>query len=518
MKKFIMLFCAIGALCVNALYAEDDCCCKATSHTTFVVMPQYQTATPERITGFRNRMAVRENGCAGAIEIVPFGGKSHKSSELAKFFTPYCKNKLTVSNNFVRDHPDLLSEHFNIYTVDSVATPTLGVFNSTICLKASQAVAGVGLTYRQAIWELPNSNNLLWFEVSAPLIHVMNKVKLSEDLSSDNTTLLNDGLPQNMIEAFNQDAWNYGKIADCRDMSKTGIADLEIKIGYQWLKNDCCIFESFAGVLAPTGNRPKAHYMFEPVVGFNKHVGGEIGMTGVFEFWKSRNKDYTFSFALDMNAWYFAQSTERRSFDLKNRPWSRYMQTYANVEQAQLAQALYDTDPTQAMILNTPGINVFTRDLCVSPRMSKIVNSAFVFTGHHAEAEVGYNFFSREAECVKLACCWQEGPALKAINIGQGYTNPVQNINSYAINEITDDIQPLPVDSYDLNLIKACDLDLESAAHPGFITNAFYGSFLWRWDQLKFPCFVGAGGSFEYCSDNLGLTRWLAWAKAGFSF
>ena len=142
-------------------------------------------------------------------------------------------------------------------------TPAVpGMYNSTICLKASQAVAGVGLTYRQAFWELPCSNNLLWFEISAPIIHARNKVSLSEEVSADNTALLNSGLPQNMIEAFKQEAWCYGKIDDCREMNKTALADLEIKFGYQWLKNDCCFFESFAGVLAPTGNRMKGTLPF----------------------------------------------------------------------------------------------------------------------------------------------------------------------------------------------------------------------------------------------------------------
>ena len=150
--------------------------------------------------------------------------------------------------------------------------------------------------------------------------------------------------------------------------------------------------------------------------------------------------------------------------------------------------------------------------------MAKIVNSAFVFTGCHAEAEIGYNFFTRDAECVKLASCWKERPALKAINQGAGFTNSLQTINRWTISEEAGDIQPLPVASYDLNLIKECDLDLESAAHPGFITHTFYGSFLWRWDDIKYPCLVGIGGSYEYCDDNIGLSRWLGWAKFGFSF
>jgi hypothetical protein len=514
MGKCIGLLCVLGVFFVGAVYAEDDCCCKVTGHTTFVVMPQYQTGTPERVSAFRNRIEAREKGCAGALEVVPFGGKSLKSSDLAKFFTPFCKNRLSVSNNFKRDNPDLLSEYFGIYTEGA----DQGIYNSTICLKASQAIVGVGLTYRQAFWELPCSNNLLWFEIAAPIMHVRNKVRLSEQISADNTSLIEDGLPQNMIEAFKQESWCYGKIDDCKEMNKTALADLEIKFGYQWLKNDCCFFESFAGVLAPTGNKPKAHYLFEPIVGFAGHVGGEIGMTGIFKFWESCNEDYACSFVIDANAWYFADHHERRSFDLKYRPWSRYMQTYSNKQQAEEANDLLESDPELALTLCTPGINVFTKDLCVSPRMAKIANSALLFTGCHAEAEIGYNFFTRDAECVKLASCWQEGPALKSIGHGAGYTNNLQSINRYTISEEPGDIQPLDVDSYDLNLIKECDLDLESAAHPGFITHTFYGSFAWRWDDVKYPCLVGLGGSYEYCNDNVYLSRWLGWAKVGFSF
>lgn len=514
MKRSMILLSLLSILVTHAIGANDDCCCKVTGHTTFVVMPQYQTGTPERVSGFRNRIEARKDGCCGALEVVPFGGKSLKSSELAKFFTPFCKNKLTVGNNFKRDEPDLLSEYFNIYPVDGED----GFFNSTICLKASQAIAGVGITYRQGVWELPCSNNLLWFEIAAPIMHVRNKITLKENVSDENTTLIQDDLPQNMIEAFKQESWCYGKIDDCKDMHKTAVADLEFKIGYQWLKNDCCFFESFAGILAPTGNRPKAHYIFEPIVGFAGHVVGEIGMTGMFKFWESCDEHYACSFVIDANAWYFASHNERRSFDLKYRPWSRYMQVYANKEQAQLANDLVATDPQQALLLSTPGINVFTKDLCVSPRMAKIANSAFLLTGNHIEAEVGYNFFTRQAECVKLASCWCEGPALKAINVGGGYTNNMQTINQYVISTQIGDVEPLPVDSYDLNLIKECDLDLESAAHPGFITHTFYGSLLWHWKEVKFPCYIGLGGSYEYCDDNVYMSRWLGWAKVGFSF
>lgn len=518
MQKCMVALCTVSVLMPSLLVAKDDCCCKATSHTTFVVMPQYQSGTPERVSGFRRRLQTREDGCCGALEVAPFGGKSLNSPDLAKFFTPFCKNRLTVGSDFISEQQNLLSEYFNIYPTSLQE----GVYRSTICLEASQSVAGVGINYRQGVWELPNSNNLLWFEIAAPIMHVRNKMTLKETVSDENTTLIQEGLPQNMVEAFKQDSWCYGRIDNCRTMHKTGLADLEIKLGYEWLKNDCCFFESFAGILAPTGNRPTARYMFEPIVGFAKHTVGEIGMTGIFQFWESCDGCYACSFVFDANAWYFAAHNERRSFDLKYKPWSRYMQVYANKEQAQQAYALSqsesEADQLQAFLISTPGINVFTKELCVRPRMAKIANTAFLLNGERVQAEVGYNFFTRQAECVKLASCWQEGPALKDIGLGAGYTSSFQTISDYICSPNPDGGCTQPVEYYDLNLIKECDLDLESAAHPGFITHTFYGSLFWHWKDVEFPCYVGLGGSYEYCDDNTYMSRWLGWAKAGFSF
>src|SRR5690606_21046646 len=110
-----------------------------------------------------------------------------------------------------------------------------------------------------------------------------------------------------------------------------------------------------------------------------------------------------------------------RSFDLKNKPWSRYIDMYINQEQAQLA--LTDADA----ILATPGINILTQHVKVTPGLVHDINSAFVFSVRKFEGEVGYNFFAKRAECVKLACPWIEGPSLKHSN-GNGQTNPIRNI------------------------------------------------------------------------------------------
>ena len=188
------------------------------------------------------------------------------------------------------------------------------------------------------------------------------------------------------------------------------------------------------------------------------------------------------------------------------------MELYANQEQAELA---LDTDNP---FLYTPGVNGFARDLCIKPGWQRSFNSAFVLTKGKFQGEAGMNYFSRQAECAKLACPWVEGPAFKSSE-GLGFTNNQLNIQGGFVNEnfpISD--LDKPVASYSDNVIKATDLDLQSAIHPSVITYTVYGFLGYHCEDHEFPVFAGAGASYEMASDNNGLNRWALWAKSGFSF
>lgn len=504
MKNWVLLL-AICSLANSAILLNaDDCSIKATSHSFFSVRPQFQTASPERVTLFRDRIGKQCDGYHGAIQIVPLGGQSGQTDLLARFFLPFDKCSLDVASIELDNKklpPDIMSQQFGIY-------PEAGQqFKSTISIEPRQSIAGVGITYRQAFLQLPDSNNYVWFEISSPIISVENKVCLKEKVDPNNGKLQDHGLPQNMTQAFKQESWLYGKIDNEHRMRKTGLADIELKFGYEWLKRGCCFLESYIGLLIPTGNCPKARYMFEPIIGHNKHMGLFFGNTGVFEFWHCE-PCCDFFFALDMNALYLADRIERRSFDLKYRPWSRYMQVYANKEQAELALS------QRSETLHTPGINVFTQDMCVSPRMAKTINSALIITRDCLQAELGYNFYARDAENVKLKCCWNPEPALKNSLVGGGQTNPYQTINWFVIDTAVNN----EVFYYTNNVIKASDLDLESAAHPAVLTQTIYATLGYSWDCKKYPCFAGLGASYEAANDNVGLNRWLVWGKCGISF
>ncbi len=504
-----------------------DCHTRATSHTFFSVRPQYQSGTPERITLLRDRMAARARDfCYGTVQLVPYTSVSREASSIGTFFMPFGSCALSVAyvgqgTSTFGKIPGALSQHFGIYP-SGAAEGERGSFRSSISIAPRQTVFGFGMTYRQVICTLPACENFLWLEASAPIMHVRNKVHLCEAVDPHNGPLMSEAngasLPQNMTEAFKQPSWCYGRIDNCRHMDVTHLGDIELKVGYEWLKNGCCFFESYFGLLVPTGNRVTGRYVFEPMVGHNKHWGAMLGNSGIFEF-RTWDSGSTLAFAIDINALYLADRVECRSLDLKYRPWSRYMQVYASKAQASVAADLARAgDVKNALILHTPGINVFTQPLRVSPRTIKTINTGFVFNHSTLQGEFGYNFYARDAECVKLAGPWRTGSALKAIERGAGTTNPYQTINHFIESSASGDTEPVGVQDYDKNLLSERDLDFESAAHPAVVTHTAYAAFGWHHDVHELPCFVGFGALYEMCDDNTGLNRWGLWLKGGVSF
>ncbi len=500
--------------CSTSCYKNCDDC--ASSKTFFFVRPLYQSVRPELIAGFRNeRAGAREDGRGGAIDIVPFGSKSGKDHRLASYFMPYGKTVLQASDSTADGFPngaaDLDARQFGIETSDDG-------FKSTVCFSMNQSVAGLGLQYLQRFaWH--DATQGWWFSASSPISHVKNTVTLAEKIESQGTP---EALITNMTQAFRQPAWCYGKVDNCAH-TKTGLADIETKLGYEWLPCPEGHIALYTGVLIPTGNKPCAQYIFEPIIGHDHHWGLMWGIQAGFQLWEQSEKERSLNFECMAHGQYLFSNTQRRSFDLIDKPWSRYMQVYANKAQAQLAQETADGS------LATPGINVFTRNLKVTPALSSNMTSALVFTAGGFQSEIGYNIFYRQAECVKLACPWPTGenaPALKSRTQGlgdpaqYGLTNPVRTIAPNAIlNDptITENFGTLA--DYEKNIITINDIDLCSAAHPGMLANILYGSLGYRWDEIEYPVHLSGGASYEFSRKSAAvMNRWVIWTKGGFSF
>lgn len=520
MKKLgLVLFLAAAGTAASQIAA--DCCstkkchscdCEASSKTFFSARPLDTSMQAMYIAGFRNeRTHAREDGKGGAFDFVFFGSKSLKDERLASYFMPDCKTSMEAINGTLDESISLDAEHFNIITTSG------DEFKSNLCFKMDQTVMGLGLHYKQRFHWNEQETEGWWMSLSSPLTRVKNNVNMSENILDEAVTLTT-GAVASMKAAFNQSTWNYGKIScDCPE-AKTRFADVDIKLGYEMLPCAEAHFACYGGVIIPTGNKAKAEYLFESIVGNGGHFGLETGMEGGYILWKNDTNNHWFSAEFSTNTHYLFKNTQKRSFDVKNKPWSRYQAVYAN--QAQAQEAIDTNNP----YLFTPGINVFTSKVEVSPRLAHNITTAAVYNASAFRIEIGYNLYCRQAECVKLDCPWptdENAPAFKArlatIDEDAYLVNPLRTI--YAETKSNTPGLGYQIDEYTLGEITENQLDMQSASHPAILTNTFHLAMGYRWDEKKYPLHLDGGASYEFADNNNAvLNRWAVWAKTGFAF
>ena len=525
--------------CPQTSCQKSTCDCRATSQTFFSIRPVFTINSPEYLAHNRDFYKAVPNGWGGTIQATVLGGKSTHNDAIARFFLPFCGNTITVSEQKLPG-TEILANYLNIYTKN-------GNFESLVEFRPKHSFVGVGINYQQRLYTRCTGNSF-WLTVSGPILRVRNRIHLVETIKNDGGGPLNrpsvvpvipscpgtcpnpcndtdctldpnDALQPvaNVIDAFKQPGWCFGRIdndcrKDCHTITKVG--DVTIRVGYETVNREDAHLDSFVGIIVPGGNTPKGVNVFEPIVGHNHHWGFVLGSTFGLEIWCNPCGDMTLSAEFDFSISDFFSRTERRSFDLKYKPWSRYMQFYVNQAQAQLAADNIMADPEFALTLHTPGIDILTQDLKVKPGYYRTFNAAFIIDTRCYEFEVGYNFFARQAECIKLACPFPTGIALKAISVGGGATAPFATIS----NDFGDNCTGTPVADYADNLITQADIDLDSAAHPATLTHTVYGSLAFQWDCGCNPMYFALGGSYEFSPDNVGLNRWMAWGKFGFAF
>lgn len=502
---------------------------EASGRTTLEnIQPNFTSVTPELISAVRSDFNhTRENGYAGCFQFALFGSKSTDKEDLAEYFFPDALSSLLVvetiavegETGFNNGKQNLLAQNFNIFTVNKD-------FKSTIEIAPQQSNVGLGLYWRQSFWRNHDRGRGFWLSLSTPISHVKNNMNLREQIEKDSEadTALNPNAVNSMVAAFNQPSWKYGKITQ-HSMSKTGLADIEFKLGYEWLQHEPAHTETYVGLIIPTGNKQNGEYVFQPIVGRGGYPGVMFGSSLGLEIWGNEAGDKKIRFELANHSEYLFNRTQRRSFDLKNKPWSRYIDVYANEEQA--VEAV--TSPF-GTTLATPGINVLTQKVKVTPGLAHNVNSAFVFSCKTFEGEVGYNFYAKRAETIKLADGWVEGPALKH-SIGRGNTNPIrditgnpyleQNVNTTPLGTPPASIPliPVAVDDYATSIIKVTDLNLLSAATPALLASTIYATVGYRSNDREYPILASFGGSYLFSKNNKAvLRRWTLWGKVGLAF
>lgn len=496
------------------------------------IRPLLQPASPELISLWRDNEAhAKEDGIDGNLQIIVYGGQSTSKQDLTAYFSPTgnCSlmdsdedNRATVGSDF-----QLYAPFFSVSGTEGEAStmPSQSFFSSTITLNPKHTEAGVGFAYRQSVWHDDCDVWGLFLKAVMPITWVKNDLGLQEtniNNGDDAPVVLPGDNPRvfynNMIAAFNQPAWQYGKIATCNNcedaLTETGVADIQVYFGYEWLQHHPYHMEGYVGILIPTGTKVTSRYLFEPIVGRGKHFGIMFGSAFGCDLWDAEDADQHLRFELALNSLYLFSKEQTRSIDLKGRPWSRYIDVYESPEDAAMVAGL--TSPANVLTA-TPGINVFTRCVDVNPGLEVTITPSLVFEWCDFLGEIGYSYYARGSDHIEL-CGFPSTIAFRSVN-GAGETMPFQTIDARVEDPSIAPATPVTLANYATSVITPDQLDLNSCATPAFYTATIYGALGYSHTHGCHPIMAGIGASYELSDHcNAGLDRWTVWGKASIAF
>jgi len=273
----------------------------------------------------------------------------------------------------------------------------------------------------------------LFFNIAAPIAWTKWELNMCECIKDDGTgdggtgfmagymsddTIARNKLANSFTESMSgtvvfgdmKEAIKFGRMTNC-ELTKVRIADIRASFGYNFTLKEKSHAGVFLHIAAPTGNRPKSCYLFEPMVGNGKHWELGIGFTGSYVFWESKEYDERYMGVwVDATLSHLFKDCQCRSFDLCCKPNSRYML---------LAQMGPNTDPKLFAGEEEPGtevkyryqknlipaINWSTFNVDVKIDIQADIAIKLGYVRENWSFDLGYNLWARTGEKFCIDCC-----------------------------------------------------------------------------------------------------------------
>jgi hypothetical protein len=323
----------------------------------------------------------------------------------------------------------------------------------------------------------------------------------------------------------------------CCEAEKTGVADIPLHLGYNFIAKEKGCFGAYVRTVFPTGRTHNRNSIWDPRVGWNRwQLGGGIqGNLRIYE----KDEDTSIAGYLDFYTTHPFSKKECRVFDLKaNGCFSRYL-------------LLKEFDSADNLTGNL--FNVADKfNLNVESTFNWSLEGTFLFELKHKgwTADLGYNVWARDEEhfncdclsiCVPAAtscdascntscnascntsCDTSAASCNSANPLGtnrygiKGLTN-ASTANTASLSTIavaaTADATPTFIDA--TNYRSAFDLDGNHV--PRGVSHTVFAHAGYTCEDRDYPLFIGVGGEAEFGNGNKALHAWSVWAKAGIAY
>jgi hypothetical protein len=344
-----------------------------------------------------------------------------------------------------------------------------------------------------------------------------------------------------------QEPLEFGRV--CGAQVKKGVSDIQVALGWDFFLNEY----GFAGIniraAAPTGNRSKSIFLFEPMVGNGHHWELGAGFAGRGLVWE-KDGEQELSFFGEINMTHLFSSKQRRSFDLGEDICSTFINTPCACDEEKICHVGQRNDlfGSRYMLVKefdengnytghlAPLINKTSLDCKVHINLQVDLVFMFEYTNCGFVFDLGYNGWIRSREIISLGdnCMPRCTFAIDSLGL-----KGIQNVtfSSGALSNATQstatlfgnylDEQSLVADPHPPVFISPHDLNLHSAASPLAITHKIFTYFGYSADACCYTWltpFIGLGGEVEFEGINTRdakepnkntMSQWGIWLKVG---
>lgn len=435
-----------------------------------------------------------------------FYEESCSSGDLSKYFMIDGKDYLVVKGQNVGGSKDISAEWLGIPSsghMDGVADAYLDHdFSSKISIAPEVKRWGANLFIQKKL------RNHMWFSALIPFANVATNMRLSEyEISGARPETLMPTLdsgargvlffeePLNVTQALSHPLMKYGKI-DNKKHQKAGIADITLRLGLNKMYKKC-LLDLYTQVVVPTADKPSAEYLFEPVVGNGHHYA--LGAGAKFS---ARYKNFTLM--SDLDYLYLFQGTEKRSFDLYNGPWSRYMAATTGLPR---------TRPQRL-------INYLTKDVHVTP--GSYANALFAadFNKNKIHIQFGANIEVKANEKLSLKDGFNDYVGIAYFDTAAAQSMIESGADTYNLTyhnaKISDNMIVASADTSFIN-IKESDINLESARSLNMLSINPFVSLGFDGTLDSHPYNVSFGSFYKSNANNKSIGSWGLWLNGTIS-
>jgi hypothetical protein len=183
--------------------------------------------------------------------------------------------------------------------------------------------------------------------------------------------------------------------------TETGLAEITAALGLNVLSTEDYHFGFNVRGAVPTGNRPRGHWLFEPIVGNGHHWELGAGISGHVCLGRGEGNDKDLSLYVDAYCCHMFGTRQCRTFDLCGKPLSRYMLAMKFTNNANDLYAENVPMPYAQAKEFIPVANITTIPVNVSILCQGEVVLKMAYTVRDLSIDLGYSVWARSSEQIK---------------------------------------------------------------------------------------------------------------------